>query len=92
MKDKVSERQPTNAKMLEQAIEEAWVREMTTEYSRSLVESTSIRLKANQGHGVVLQNIEFLVKFDINVCYISSQNVCLQRVLVFLYIFTSHQL
>ena len=46
MKEKVSKRQPTNAKMLEQAIKEVWVREMTTEHCRSLVESMPNRLEA----------------------------------------------
>ena len=46
LKDKVFERQPTNAKMLEQAIKEVWVREMTTEYCRSHVESMPKRLEA----------------------------------------------
>ena len=46
LKDKVSERQPSNAKMLKQTIKEVWVREMTTEFYRSLVESMSKRLKA----------------------------------------------
>ena len=46
LKDKISERQPTNAKMLEQALKEVWVQEMTTEYCRSLVESMPKRLEA----------------------------------------------
>ena len=46
LKDKVFERQPTNAKMLKQAIKEVWVREMTTEYCRSHVESMPKRLEA----------------------------------------------
>ena len=45
LKNKVSERQPTNAKMLEQAIKKVWVREMTTEYCQSLVESMPKRLE-----------------------------------------------
>ena len=46
LKDKVSERQPTNAKMLEQAIKEVWVREITIEYCRNLVESIPKRSEA----------------------------------------------
>ena len=45
-KNKVSERQPTNAKTLEQAIKEVWVQEMTTEFCRSVVESMPKRLEA----------------------------------------------
>ena len=46
LKDKVYERQPTNAKMLEQAIKEVWVREMTTQYCQSLLESMPKHLEA----------------------------------------------
>ena len=46
LKNKVSERQPTNAKTLEQAKKEVWAREMTTEYCQSLEESMPKRLEA----------------------------------------------
>ena len=46
LKDKVSEKQPTSAKMLEQAIKEVWVRELSNEYCQSLVESMPRRLEA----------------------------------------------
>ena len=46
LKNKVSERQPTNAKMLEQAIKEVWVRVIATEYCQSLEESMPQRLEA----------------------------------------------
>ena len=45
LKDKVSEKQPTSAKMLEQAIKEVWVRELSNE-CQSLVESMPRRLEA----------------------------------------------
>ena len=46
LKNKVSERQPTNAKMLEQAIKEVWVRDISPAYCRNLVESMPRRLEA----------------------------------------------
>ena len=46
LKDKVSKKQPTSAKMLEQAIKEVWVRELSNEYCQSLVESMPRRLEA----------------------------------------------
>ena len=48
LKNKVSERQQLRcyAKTLEQAIKEVWLREMTTEYCQSLVESMLKRLEA----------------------------------------------
>ena len=46
LKNKVSERQPTNAKMLEQAIKEVWVRDISPAYCRNLVESRPRRLEA----------------------------------------------
>ena len=46
LKNKVSERQPINAKMLEQAIKEVWVRDISPAYCRNLVESMPRRLEA----------------------------------------------
>ena len=46
LKNKVSERQPTNAKMLEQAIKEVWVRDISSAYCQNLVESMPRRLEA----------------------------------------------
>ena len=46
LKNKVSERQPTNAKMLEQAVKEVWVRDISPAYCRNLVESMPRRLEA----------------------------------------------
>ena len=46
LKNKVSERQPTNAKILEQAIKEVWVRDISPAYCRNLVESMLRRLEA----------------------------------------------
>ena len=46
LKNKVSERQPTNANILEQAIKEVWVRDISPAYSRNLVESMPRRLEA----------------------------------------------
>ena len=46
LKNKVFERQPTNAKMLEQAIKEMWVRDISPAYCRNLVESMPRRLEA----------------------------------------------
>ena len=46
LKNKVSERQPTNAKMLKQAIKEVWVRDISPSYCRNLVESMPRRLEA----------------------------------------------
>ena len=46
LKNKVSERQPTNAKMLEQAKKEVWVRDISQAYCRNLVESMPRRLEA----------------------------------------------
>ena len=46
LKNKVSERQPTIAKMLEQAIKEVWVRDISPAYCRNLVESMPRRLEA----------------------------------------------
>ena len=79
--------------MLEQAIKEVWEREMTTEYCWSLLESMPKPLEAVIKARVVQQNIEFLYKFDVNMCYISSKNICcLQHVLVVPFIFTFLQL
>ena len=46
LKNKVSERQSTNAKMLEPAIKEVWVRDISAAYCRNLVESMPRRLEA----------------------------------------------
>ena len=46
LKHKVSEKQPTNAKELEETIEAVWVLELSAEYCRSLVESMPKRLEA----------------------------------------------
>ena len=46
LKNKVSEKQPTNAKVLEKAIEEVWLKIIVTEYCQSLEESMSKRLEA----------------------------------------------
>ena len=46
LKNKVSERQPTDAKILEQAIKEVWVRDISPAYCRNLVESMPRRLEA----------------------------------------------
>ena len=46
LKDKVSEKQPTNTKKLEETIEAIWVLELSAEYCRSLVESMPKRLVA----------------------------------------------
>ena len=46
LKDKVSEKQPTNTKELEEAIKAVWVLELSAEYCRSLVESMPKRLEA----------------------------------------------
>ena len=46
LKDKVCEKQPTNNKELEEAIEAVWMLELLAEYCRSLVESTPKRLEA----------------------------------------------
>ena len=46
LKNKVSEGQPNNAKMLEQAIKEVWVRDISLAYCRNLVESMPRRLEA----------------------------------------------
>ena len=45
LKDKESEKQPTNTKELEEAIKAVWVLELSAEYCRSLVESMPKRLK-----------------------------------------------
>lgn len=46
LKDKVSEKQPGSAMELEKAIKEVWVRDLSAEYCRSLVESMPRRLEA----------------------------------------------
>lgn len=46
LKDKVSEKQPTNLKELEEAIKVVWVRELSDEYCQNLVESMPKRLEA----------------------------------------------
>ena len=46
LKNKVSERQPNNAKMLEEGIKEVWVRDISPSYFRNLVESMPRRLEA----------------------------------------------
>ena len=46
LKNKVSERQPTDANILEQAIKEVWVRDISPAYCRNLVESMPRRLEA----------------------------------------------
>ena len=46
LKNQVFERQPTNAKVLEKAIKEVWLKVIVTEYCQSLEESMSKRLKA----------------------------------------------
>ena len=46
LKNKVAERQPNIAKMMEQAIEEVWVRDISPAYCRNLVESKPRRLEA----------------------------------------------
>ena len=46
LKDKVSEKQPTNTKELEEAMEAFWVVESSAEYCRSLGKSTPKRLEA----------------------------------------------
>ena len=45
LKDKVTEKQPTNTKELEEAIKAVWVLELSAEYCRSLVESMPKRLE-----------------------------------------------
>ena len=46
LKDKVSEKQPTNTKELEETIKAVWVLELSAEYCRSLVKSMPKRLEA----------------------------------------------
>ena len=46
LKDKVSEKQPTNTKELEEAIKAVWVLELSAEYCQSLVESMPKHLEA----------------------------------------------
>ena len=46
LKDKVSEKQPTNTKELKEAIKAVWVLELSDEYCQSLVESMPKRLEA----------------------------------------------
>jgi len=46
LKDKVSEKQPSSAKALEEAIKKVWVNELSAEYCRSLIGSMPKRLEA----------------------------------------------
>ena len=46
LKDKVSEKQPTNTKELEEAIKAVWMLELLAKYCQSLVESMPKRLEA----------------------------------------------
>lgn len=54
LKDKVADRQPSNEKDLEKAIKDVWVREISAEYCKRLVDSMPRRLlavlKAKGGH------------------------------------------
>ena len=74
LKDKVSEKQPTNTKELEEAIKTVRVLELLAEYCRSLVESMPKRLeaviKAKGG------NTDFFENSVSNVCDLYVETPC----------------
>ena len=79
VKNKVAEKQASSAKELEKAIKEVWVKEITPEYCRKLIESMPKRLNDVMMH----QILKLLCHFECKINVFNAQTLWSVFILVF---------